>query len=489
MSGRKCLMCKLITLSIIGTTATLLFFISLNVNYQWELAKEHVRFRSGMPSQANWITSPYGRLKVYLFNVTNSEEFLNGTDTRIKFEQVGPIVYKLKGHNEIVHQSHDTLTYRKIRYGETAFDPESSCSPDILNQTIILPNLVLLGAAAKLHDWVFLVRHAFNAITINESVFLTKSINYFLWDFKLPALNMLSNYVPNIVANCGMLFNALREKNEEYNVRIGLDNGMENFFRVNTLNNKTYFHERSSQLKRDRRADDYCPVKFDNAFDNSLFPPFLKPGRDFNIVAIESCRTLKMKYDEIVEHMGLKSYRYTIGETGDMSGCLDSSMGIKLPKGLFDVSKCLFNDVPSAFSAPHFYGTEYNYSAHYEGLNPNKHEHEAHIILEPITGIPIEEKYRFQSNIPMPDMKGYNKDLQKFNKMIIPNFWYEYDLDDLPSIIQFLIKFNVKIVPILQPILMGLFVILAIYCYLKIYLLVKQLTLSDIFRKCCKRSK
>lgn len=88
---------------------------------------------------------------------------------------------------------------------------------------------------------------------------------------------------------------------------------------------------------------------------------------------------------------------------------------------------CIFtDDVPSAFSAPHFYGTEYNYSAHYEGLNPNKHEHEAHIILEPITGIPIEEKYRFQSNIPMPDMKGYNKDLQKFNNMIIPNFWYEY---------------------------------------------------------------
>lgn len=195
------------TLSIVGTAAALLFLISLNVNYQWELAKEHVRFRSGMPSQANWITSPYGRLSLYLFNVTNSEEFLNGTDSRLKLQQVGPIVYKLKGRNEVLHQTHETLTYRKIRYDGAVFDPESSCSPDILNQTIILPNLVLLGAAAKLHDWVFLVRHAFNAITIHESMFLNKSIYYFLWEFTMPALNTLSTYLPNIQANCGMLYN------------------------------------------------------------------------------------------------------------------------------------------------------------------------------------------------------------------------------------------------------------------------------------------
>lgn len=92
-----------------------------------------------------------------------------------------------------------------------------------------------------------------------------------------------------------------------------------------------------------RKSDEYCPVRLDDAFDNSLFPPFLEPGRDFNIVAIESCRTLRMRFDRIVEEMGLKSYRYTIGETGDTTGCLDYSMGIKLPKGLFDVSKCLFS--------------------------------------------------------------------------------------------------------------------------------------------------
>lgn len=33
-------------------------------------------------------------LRVYLYNVTNAEEFMKGTDKKIKVSQVGPYVYK-----------------------------------------------------------------------------------------------------------------------------------------------------------------------------------------------------------------------------------------------------------------------------------------------------------------------------------------------------------------------------------------------------------
>lgn len=195
------------SLGIIGAICLSFVIVSLTIDYQLELAKEHLRFRKGFISQTNWIDSPYGALHIYLFNITNAEAFLNGTDARMRVQEVGPIVYRVQGRNEVLNQTEDTLTYRKWRYEHVEFDPVASCSPDVLNQTIILPNLVLLGAAAKLHDWVFLVRHAFNAITINESVFLTKSVYYFLWDFTVPALSLLAQYVPNIVSNCGLLFN------------------------------------------------------------------------------------------------------------------------------------------------------------------------------------------------------------------------------------------------------------------------------------------
>ncbi|XP_061396825.1 scavenger receptor class B member 1 [Musca vetustissima] len=482
MNGNKCFKTKLVLLGISGAVFLGLFIVSLCVDYQQELLKEHIRFRKGFISQLNWIDSPYGRLKMYIFNITNAEAFLAGNDTRIHVQEVGPIVYRIVGRNEILNQTEDSVTFRKLRYEQVEFMPHESCSPDILNQTIVLPNLVLLGAAAKLHDWVFLVRHAFNAITINESIFLTKSVYYFLWDFTVPALSLLAQYVPNIVSNCGLLYNAIRQKDEVYKVRIGMKNGFENFFRIEQLNGKTYFPERrANYLHPD--PNEYCPINVDNNFDNSMFPPMLQPQEDINIVAIETCRTMKMHYDGPTEMMGLKGYRYVLGDRNDRPSCMDSSMGIKLPKGMYDVAKCLINDVPSAFSLPHFYGSSYNYSEHYVGFAPDPAKHQPSITIEPISGIPLDESYRFQSNIPMPDMKGYSKDLQKLSNMIIPNFWYEYNLDEYPARISIPLKLNVKYAPILQPIFIALFLFISLVSFLKLYLLIKQQTLKELFSK------
>ncbi|XP_059224990.1 scavenger receptor class B member 1 [Stomoxys calcitrans] len=480
MTANKCFKCKLVLLGVSGVLFLAFFIVSLAIDYQLELSKEHIRFRKGFISQMNWKESPFGSISMYLFNVTNAEEFLNGNDTRMRVQEVGPIVYKMRGQNKILNQTDDMLIYHKTRYKHIEFDPEASCAPDILNQTITLPNLVLLGAAAKLHDWVFLVRHAFNAITINEPLFMNRSVYYFLWDFKVPALNLLSQYVPNIVSNCGLLFNALREKTEIYNVRIGTKNGFDNFFRINQLNGQEYFAEQKSNIGRNK-PNETCPINVVNALDNSLFPPYIKKNTNFTIVAIETCRTMEMYYDGIQEHNGYKGYRYVIEDRNTQPSCLDNSRGIKLHKGMWDVSKCVINDAPSVFSAPHFLHTSYNYSEHYEGMSPNVEKHKAHIILEPTTGVPLAERYRFMSSIPMPDMKGYNKNLQKFHNVVVPNFWYEFLLGDLPPLIEIPIKINAQLITIIQPVLTVIFFLIAIVSFLKLYLLVKQQTFLEFY--------
>lgn len=80
-----------------------------------------------------------------------------------------------------------------------------------------------------------------------------------------------------------------------------------------------------------------------DAFDNSLFPPMLKTDQELKIVAMEICRTMKMYYDGPVEHMGFKGYRYVLAERNEQPSCLDYSMGIKLHRGMYDVSKCLIS--------------------------------------------------------------------------------------------------------------------------------------------------
>lgn len=43
-------------------------------------------------------------IKVYVFNVTNTEAFLNGTDKKLKLQEIGPYVYQwvLYFHNKIL---------------------------------------------------------------------------------------------------------------------------------------------------------------------------------------------------------------------------------------------------------------------------------------------------------------------------------------------------------------------------------------------------
>ncbi|XP_050325706.1 scavenger receptor class B member 1 [Bactrocera neohumeralis] len=482
MPARKCFWCKIVLVALLGAISLILFVISLKVNFQWALTQEHIRFRKGFPSQENWIASPHGTLKSYLFNVTNGEAFLNGSDSKIKLQEIGPIVYRIKGKNEILNQTDSSLTYQKLRYDDIQFDAASSCAPDILNQTIILPNFILFGTAAKFHDWVFLVRHAFNAITVKEPVLIKETINYFLWNFTTPALKSLSSYVPNIVSNCGMLHNALKKKQEIFNVKIGSKNGVNNFFKVNSLNQKTFFPEQMNRLKNLKltTGSQYCPIELSEAFDNSLFTPYLDPERELTIIAGEACRTHLLNYVDTVHHLGFKGFRYAINDNSVEKSCLDDAMGIKLHKGMFDVSKCLFNDVPSAFSHPHFYGSTYNWSEHFEGLSPNQKDHEAIIVIEPISGIPIEVKYRFQSNIPLPDMAGYSKELQRFSKMVIPTFWYEYNLDDLPPMVLFFMRFNVHVTPIAQPICTVFFFLFTIWCFLYTYVTLKGVKISHL---------
>lgn len=80
-----------------------------------------------------------------------------------------------------------------------------------------------------------------------------------------------------------------------------------------------------------------------------------------------------------------------------------------------------------AASNPHFYGRRpKRVSDRIEGLHPNKEKHGSFIIVEPITGIPINQCARSQSNVITPKFSGFAHDIDIFSDMAIPTFWAEY---------------------------------------------------------------
>ncbi|XP_060660267.1 uncharacterized protein LOC132794059 [Drosophila nasuta] len=468
-----CFWLKIVSLSLFCALNLYLFIVSCGCNYQDVVAREHIKFRQEMPTMDSWINSPFGKLKSYLFNVTNAEDFLSGKDSKVRLEQVGPITYHILGYNDIINRTKDSVTYNKHRYRHVKFMPEESVSPDILNKTIVQFNSVLLGAAAQTaRSYISIATIGFDAVTVNEPLFLSDSIYYFLWEFTRPSLQVMSTFLP-LSSNCGPLHNALKEKEEVFKVNIGTDHGVDNFFRIQTLNDEQLIKEQSNRIF----IDDSCPINVEGAHDNSLFPPNIKKNTSLNIVASESCRILPLHYQREEELDGINAYRYALllpNETAPE--CLSVTNGVRLPKGMFDVSKCVINDAPAAFSMPHFYGSSYDWTEHFEGLNPNAEEHEGNILLEPTTGIPIKENYRFQSNTIMPNMRSYSQPrLKKLSYMIVPTFWYEFELDRLPGFVTFLIRLDVKVLPVLQPILMALMLLGAAWSLYALIRLRRQL--------------
>lgn len=78
-------------------------------------------------------------------------------------------------------------------------------------------------------------------------------------------------------------------------------------------------------------------------------------------------------------------------------------------------------------SHPHFYGRRPSRVAdRIEGLHPTKEEHGSYIIVEPTTGIPIDQCARSQSNVITPKFRGFAHDIEIFYDMAIPTFWAEY---------------------------------------------------------------
>ncbi|KAH8283583.1 hypothetical protein KR018_008302 [Drosophila ironensis] len=456
---------KVVFCLILAAICAYLFVASCGVDYRILVAREHVRFRQEMPTMDSWINSPFGRLKSYVFNVTNAAEFQSGRDKRLKVKEIGPITYRLQGVNDILYRNATHVTYSKHRYRTVEFIPEESVAPDVLNWTITSVNTVFLGTAAKLKHDAPLAALGFDSIFALEEEFTTNTIQWFLWEFTNPFLKGLSR-VSSLASNVAVLFNALKDKREEYTVKIGPEHGLENFFRVETLNDEPIIREQMSQVSKFDSSE--CPYNVTGAMDNTLFPPFAQPDTPLSIVAVESCRVLPLNYAGTEKFDGFDTYRLTLlKEYQKPPPCLAKTYGYKLPDGMFDVSRCVINEAPSAFSMPHFYGSAYNWSEHYEGYTPNTEDHQPYILLEPITGIPMEEKYRFQSNVPVPDLSRFSRRLNKYSNMMLPSFWYEFDMGELPGLIKNLIWFNVNVVPHMQPWCMAMFVLLAAWSILK----------------------
>lgn len=154
---------------------------------------ERLNMRPGFPPYDWWASPPDEvKMRAHVFNVTNHERFLSGLDAKINVQEIGPIIYleKLKHYNMKFNEN-STLTYTAERY--LIYLPEENNID--LNQTIIVPNLALLGMYSYLHNANYFVRTGFKILanTHDSRFFVKRTIYEYLWDSREPILDTSRN--------------------------------------------------------------------------------------------------------------------------------------------------------------------------------------------------------------------------------------------------------------------------------------------------------
>jgi scavenger receptor class B protein 1 len=411
--------------------------------------------RKGFPAFEWWADPPQQVvIRLYLFNITNHEQFLNGSHTKLHFQEVGPYIFREKiTHSKFAWHDNGTLTYTSQR--NAVFDPELNNLS--LNDTVIVPNVALLGIATTLSEAPFFLKFALNMLMSRmDSQPVKKMPVYdYLWNNSDPILELAAKVVPSMVPmkNVGVLDMIYRKFNEEVTVFIGPNNS-KLFFTMDQYDGKNRFGYWPNMT---------CDsVKL--ATEGVLYHQQISKDDNLHFFRKTLCRAVTLVYEKETVEQGIPVYRYvlpldTYNRPKDGSPDCYTLTGSKPhPDGLSEISQC-FNGVPMAVSFPHFLAADPAVRNAVVGMMPDEAKHSAFVLVDPTTGLPLVSKAGVQCNLIMKDISGYTR-VASFSNKYIPIFWLQLHQDGMPPYLLSTMYFIAVVLPKLQAFLSTFMVVL-----------------------------
>ena len=121
MNQKRCLWGCAITWIVVGLTSIILAFCARAIFHQ--IIKDFVLLGPNSMSKDMWIETPKLQTSVYIFDVENEKEVLNGG--KAKLVEKGPYVYDEYHHKKnVIWNPNGTVSYENVR--EYHFNPRKS---------------------------------------------------------------------------------------------------------------------------------------------------------------------------------------------------------------------------------------------------------------------------------------------------------------------------------------------------------------------------
>lgn len=387
-----------------------------------------LRLWNGSLSFQYWQKPGVVRLtKVYIFNVTNTDGFLNYGE-KPKVEEVGPFVYKEDMEKvNIAFHDNGTVTYQHKKI--LNFMPEMSKNGDL---RVMVPNIPLLTLSTQSRSLPRFLTMGLSVFMQGMGIepFVPVTAQELVFGYDDPLVSLAHRFFPKTrrpMSKMGLLLGRNGTLSEVQTIYTG-HGDMKNFGLINKLNGLDRLPYWSKE-----------PCNSIRASEGSFFPPRDSTGSD--IVSIwdkDVCRIIPLQYRGPADKAGIKANLYTptenifdppSEETPD-NECFCPDEPENCPsRGLQNISPCQYT-APVYLSWPHFYKADPELLNAVDGLSPDKELHETYFKIQPKLGVPVEGKVRVQLNLKVehqPDISA----TAKFPDIVFPIMWLEEGIDEL----------------------------------------------------------
>ncbi|CAH0398982.1 unnamed protein product [Chilo suppressalis] len=410
---------KQLTLASVGLFLILMGLVMIIVNpitilYRY---RSRLTYGSAIYKLLEQRDSPGVTISAYLFNVTNGQEFLSGTDTKLKVEEVGPFTYLEQRSNENLEIDDVARDVRYTPRTRVKFLPEESIG-DPADVQVNMPNVAMLSMSSMLTSYPYFTQLGFNLLLthLNSRPIVQQTAEEFLWGYDEPLIRLGNTVLPGWISfNTLGIMDRLYDNKVDYDLKVATEN--DNRFKIKSMNGlsglKAWGYEEPNQRSS-------CNA-FTDAYEGIGYPIDFPAGTPLKIFRNVLCRFLPLEYLGVQSLQdGVQGLTYRIRKDtfsiNNQTECL-CSRGICID-GVSDLSPC-FYDLPLALSNAHFLYANSSLYDRIDGIKPDETKHGSVVIIEPKLGMVLKTTFSVQVNVVVKSV-NFNKEAGRFSDMVVP---------------------------------------------------------------------
>ncbi|XP_076754622.1 epithelial membrane protein [Xylocopa sonorina] len=417
------------------------------------LLNRQIALRDGTRSFNWWREPPVTpRLSVYIYNVTNADEFLNDGE-KPALNELGPYVYVQHWEKvEVKFNENDTVSYKvKKRF---VFAPELSNGSD--EDLVVVPNVPMLSATSQSKYAARFLRLAMASImdVLLLKPFVEVSVGQLLWGYEDPLLKLAKNVVPK---DQKLPF-------DQFGLLYGKNATMPDWFTIFTGQGDIGKYGILEKWNGKSSLGHWTSPECDSiaGSDGSIFPPRITKETVLKVFDKDLCRALPLVFKEEVTTAGdVPGYRFVAASDAfaspsrlESQRCFCPAGPPCAPEGTFNVSVCQ-HDSPVLLSFPHFYLADPALREAVSGISPPAEEkHQFYVDVQPLMGTSLRAKARIQINLAVSHVRDI-KQVASFPDIVFPIIWFEDGIEELPVEMRSLMKMAVDVPPVARAAISG----------------------------------